>query len=333
MERIENSVLKLTESCISKFQLLLAAHNPRHIELLESRLADFNLWVDGVGALAKPGASLDSRLRGRLNDLALVKNVLTMLADSLDYYTSLAKTDANFDGSIQNIDSAIKNLALIGVAIRRTGKASRNRKADQTFNPYEHQELRKYLECIILLRPTEEGLFHLTEDGRYVARLEASKLSGLQKRLVEANLRRRHNFLRAQKRSRTQEVAQTHSSIPAFPPSVDDLRQGEDTTETQGAQNAVNLPDFMTTPTAEGKHSTTTISGFSGASTAEGTLQYSPAARKYTSGVAKSQITFIASDTEFPQPPSTLLGREISKCPCCCQSLPVETFSNPKLWK
>lgn len=331
MERTAAPVRELTESCTSKFEQLLAIQKPRRIELLESRLADFNLWADGVGALAKPGASLDSRLQGRVDDLALVKNVLIMLADSLDYYTGLAETDANADGAIQNLDSAIKNLALIGVAIRRTGKASRNRRADRTFNPDEHEELRKHLECVVLLRPTEEALFRRTEDGRYVAELDASKLSDLQKRLIEANLRRRYNFLLAQKCSIIQEGVQTQFLTPVVPSSTDDLPQGRPPADTQ---NTVDLQDPASNPTSKGKkHATPTISGFSLASTAEGTLQHAPAAKRYTPGAAKTQITFIASDAEFPQGPSIPLGREISKCPCCCQSFPVETFSNLKIWK
>lgn len=330
MEGSAASVLKLTESCISKFERLLVLQNPRRIELLESRLADFNLWADGVGALAKPGLSLDSRLQGRVNDLALVKNILIMLADSLDYYAGLPETDANFDGCIQNLDSAIKNLALIGVAIRRTGKASRNRKADRTFNPDEHQELRKHLECVVLLRPTNEALFRRIENGRYIAELDESKLSDLQKRLIEANLRRRHNFSIAQKRSRIQLGAQTQF-LTAVPSSADNLLQGEPPAD---IQKKVDHLDPTPNPTTKGKKcATPTISGFSLASTAEGSLKYALDAKRYIPGVAKTQITFIASDAEFPQAPSNHSGREISKCPCCCQSLPIETFSNPKIWK
>ena len=266
-----------------------------------------------------------------MNDLALVKNILIMLDDSLEYYAGLAENDAASDGGIQNIDSAIKNLALIGVAIRRTGKASRNRRADRTFNPDEHQELRTYLECIVVLRPTEEGLFRQTQDGRYVSEVDAPKLSDLQKRLIEANLRRRHDFLLAQKRSGKQKSAQTQFLPPAAPLSVDDLPKAGSPADTQ---NAPSLQGPMPTPTAEGKkRATPTISKLSRASTAEGTLPYAATTRRYTPGAAKTTITFIASDAEFPLPPSVPSDREISKCPCCCQSLPVETLSNPKIWK
>ncbi len=94
MEQTAASVRELTESCISKFEELLASQNPSRIQLLETRLADLNLWADRVGALAKPGAQFDSRLQGQMNDLAVV-NVLAMLADSLDYCTGLAEADGS----------------------------------------------------------------------------------------------------------------------------------------------------------------------------------------------------------------------------------------------
>lgn len=331
MERTTSSILKLTESCISRFEKLLALQNPRHKEPLENRLADLNIWADGVGALAKPGASLDSRLQGRVKDLALVKNVLVMLADSLDYYAGLAETDAN-SGGIQNLDSAIKNLALIGAAIRRTGKASRNRRADRTFNPDEHQELRKHLECVVLVRPTKEALFRRMEDGLYVSELHAPRLSDLQERLIEANLRRRHNFSLAQRRSQVREGLQTQFLTTAVPASADDLTHEGPPANTQ---KAADLHDPTSNSTAKVQNrAAPTTSGFSLASTAEGTLQYTPAAApRYTPRAAKTHITSIASDAEFPQPPAIASSREILKCPCCCQALPVETFSNPKIWK
>jgi hypothetical protein len=327
MDRTTASVTKLTEDCIFKFEQLLIPDNSRRIEILESRLADFNLWVDGVGALARPGASLDSRLQNRAKDLVLVKNVLIMLADSLDYYDSLAGDDTTSDASIQNIDSAIKNLALIGVAIRRTGKASRNRRADRTFNPDGYGDLRKHLECIVLLRPSEEALFRETEQGLFIAKMDSGELSTIQKRLIEANLRRRHNFLRAQKHAITQKEGPIPLPTPIDSTAINDSTP-EDAIVTENPDYVAPKQNLRTKTGAA-----PTISGFSLASTAEGTLQYAPADRKYTPRTAKTQITFIASDAEFPKAPSISSSREISRCPCCCQSLPVETFVDPKLWK
>lgn len=333
MERTtaSESIQALTTSCSSKFEELLALQNQSRTERLETRLADFNLWADGVGALAKPGFSLDTRLKGRVNDLALVKNVLFMLADSLDYLASLSETDVNFDRGIQNLDSAIKNLARIGVAIRRTGKASRKRRADRAFDPDEHPEFRKHMECVVLLRPTEEAQFELKNDGSCVAKLDTYKLSDLQRRLIAANLKRRHSFLLAQQGSGIQTAAQKNDNSPAMSSSARTPLQGPSHRE-KGMQ-ATEVLDPVLSPLVRKHDSTPTISGLTHASTAEGSFKYTPVAKNHTPGAAKTQITVIASDAEFPHPPSTDPGREISKCPCCCQSLPIETFSSSKLWK
>jgi hypothetical protein len=329
MEQTMPTISTLTESCLSKFEEQQLIKQPGGFGQLERRLADFNLWVDGVGALAKPGASLDYRLRGREKDVVLVKTVLTMLADSLDYYASLATTDARRDESMANLDSAIQNLALIGTAIRRTGRASRNRRADQSFNPNDHPELRKHLECVILLRPTEEALFVQMRDGRYVSRLGMVTVTALQERLIEANLRRRHNFLRAQKKSKTQEEAHTRQKVTSSGADTAGIMRDKDSIGT-----TAKIQDSTSKSNVErGKHAKSTVSGTSKASTAEGTLKYPTTAREYSSEPAKTQITSIASAAEFPQAPPVPLSRAIARCPCCCQSLPSITFRDPALWK
>lgn len=40
-----------------------------------------------------------------------------MLLDSLEYYATLSQAEEDPDHGVQNVDSAIRNLALIGVAI------------------------------------------------------------------------------------------------------------------------------------------------------------------------------------------------------------------------
>ncbi len=316
------SVLTLTKTCLSKFDEALAAQAQWSKEGLETRLADFNLWVSGVGAIGKPGLSLDSKLQRWPDDLAIVKSVLLMLSDSLEYHASLSRAGKNSHNGVQNIDSAIRNLALIGVAIRRTGKASRSRRADRTYNPNNYPELRKHLECVLLLRPTEEG--------RHPDELDPSKLSGLQQRLIDANLRRRHQFLLAQKRSRNQDVAQRQLPVLEITSSVDDTPAKD-----PGSDELRNLEsslDQSSTTKAEDPLLAPTISGFSRASTVEGPLEYTPA-KPYIPGTTKTQITSIASDAEFPNPPIIPEDREIFKCPCCCQSLPVKIFKDSKLWK
>lgn len=285
---------------------------------MTTRLADIRLWADGVGATAEGGLSLDHRFKTRPDDLMLVKSMLIMLGDFLDEYAQY--TDTQSAEALQHIDATIENLAVIGVAIRRTGKASRRRKADQRFDPSEHTELRRHLEAIVLMRPSKDGLR---------TQLPADQLTVVQRRLVDANLKRRHRFVLAQKRSKSS------SSQPAPPPSQPVEELAEDTVDkplsavpTAGRkgrtlQRERIIPTKGTLPEAASQ---------SHASTAEGSLQYQPR-RKFIPEVAKTQITALAADAEFPRPPRLSNGRLVGKCPCCCQSIHRDDFVNPTRWK
>lgn len=332
------SIKALAESCVARFEQLLAPPDGLHAERLESRMADFSLWADGVGAMARPGTSLDSRLLGRVSDVLLVKSILQMLDDSLAFFASLDDRSPNVDGAFQNLDSAIQNLALIGVAIRRTGKASRNRRADRTFKPDRHEEFRRYLECVVLLRPSEDALFRLKDDGECVsiARLHEPELSDLQQRLVDANLRRRHNFLVAQKRV----VDQARNSLLVVPDpfvsltneNVVQKEPSRASDETKGEHQQQSAPIAPAVPEVA-PQADPSIAGFTHASTAEGTLRYTPRTGREAPVVARTQITSIASLADFPRPPLVSLQRTISQCPLCCQSLPIDTFRDPETWK
>ncbi|KAK4059274.1 hypothetical protein Trihar35433_11027 [Trichoderma harzianum] len=370
------SVSTLTQQCLDKLHEAMSQKNESdHQDHLENRLAGFNLWVDNVGALAKSGASLDSRFRSRPDDLDLVKNILNLLSDFLDEYKDAIHNGLSIDEPLLDIDSAIRNLAKIGIAIRRTGKASRSRRAYQSFNPDEHHEFKQHLECLILLRPNEDR-HHLSgleissinelkdspsaesseKNDILKTKLEqlaksrmedlaSSKLNEIQKRLVDANLRRRHNFLLAQKRSqRVKKTAQTkftpdkHQSditpLKIGPLKIGPLKIAKATLRAKVIDQANVLASMEPKDVPTQNTAAPTVTGYTIASTAEGTLQFDLAkSQQRAPTVAPSQISFIAANTEFPKPPSSFQSQFMFKCPCCCQSLPSEDFASPSRWR
>ncbi|KAJ6260675.1 hypothetical protein Dda_4902 [Drechslerella dactyloides] len=290
MASSQTSVSDLTKACISKFERCLETKDAAQRGTLENRMADLNLWADGVGAVAKHAASLDWRFRSRPEDLHLVKAMLSMLARFLDEFASQAQSGDAVSNVLHGIDAAIENLALIGVAIRRTGKASRIQKADQMFDREMHHELRQHLECIVLLRPSADG--HKA--------LDISELSAIQKRLIDANLRRRNRFLRAH-----QHYLHLVDQQPDLAPLTEEPTP-EPVPVAKVQMNPLPEPSPQLSPPArrlerrQGQDAT----GFSTASTAEGALQY-----KQTSSlnkeVAKTQITSLAADADYPRPPAS----------------------------
>lgn len=362
------SVSSLTQQCLDKIhQVMIQKNESDHQDHLENRLAGFNLWVDNVGALAKSGASLDSRFRSRPDDLDLVKNILNLLSDFLDEYKDAIHNGLSIDEPLLDIDSAIRNLAKIGIAIRRTGKASRSRRAYQSFNPDEHHEFKQHLECLILLRPNEDR-HHLsgleissnsevkvkdspsTESSEKndilktklellaksrMEDLASSKLNEIQKRLVDANLRRRHNFLLAQKRSqRVKKTAQTNFTPDKHQYDMAPLEIAKVPLRAKVIDQANVLASMKPKDVPTQNTAAPTVTGYTIASTAEGTLQFDLAkSQQRAATVAPSQISFIAANTEFPKPPSAFQSQFMFKCPCCCQSLPSEDFASHRRWR
>ncbi|UKZ79250.1 hypothetical protein TrVFT333_007000 [Trichoderma virens FT-333] len=354
------SVSSLTQQCFDRLHEAIAiTKDKKYQALLESRLASFNLWADGVGALATGGLSLDSRFRSRPDNLDFVKTLLSLFSDFVKEFQEIANKGHPISEAIANIDVAIKSLAEIGVAIRRTGIASRSRRANQSFNPDEHHDFRRHLECLVLLRPNEDR-YKAAKINKYIKSIPAdsnekneklrikleqqaksrieeldfSKLNDIQKRLIDANLRRRHNFLVAQKHS------QRVKNMTKYTKPIG--RQKQDTGLVEFAENIPTTHDSSNTkvPTPLARedqpakiNAPLTATGYTTASTAEGTLHLGPAKKQQDERtIARSQISIIADNTEFPLAPLSK-HQLVFKCPCCCQSLPGGDFKSPNKWR
>ncbi|KAK2589657.1 hypothetical protein QQS21_012664 [Conoideocrella luteorostrata] len=314
------SVSAIAEDCIARFESLTASANPARREGLENRGSDFRLWCDGVGARVQGLASLDSRLQGRQEDLDFVKSIMRLLADFLAEYDA-CQSQAQVETATQNIDSALGSLSRLGLSIRQLGKASRTRRADRRFDPDEHEEFRTHLRCILLLRPTADR--HSMKD------IEESRLSQLQKRLIDCNLRRRNRFLLAQKHSEKLKASQRtpQSSRPAERPSAPlplPSSSGHDKDETKATELKATT-ESGPRPLREAERAGANLP--SAASTTEGT----PLAL-CDDTAAKTTITSLARTKEFPRPPKPLIGRRIYRCPCCFQSLPDSILLSPIKW-
>ncbi|KAF4452354.1 hypothetical protein F53441_4806 [Fusarium austroafricanum] len=293
------------------------------------RLADFNLWIDGTGALASHKASLDWRLKERPIDLTLVKGNLVLLYQFTQDYADLQAKHLLLDEALRNIDSSLANLSSLGVAIRRTGRKARLLKADGRFNEEEHSELKLHLQCIIALRPSQER----RGDNEFEERLDA--LTSIQRRLIQANLKRRNRFLQAQKHSvgLKKRVPDTKS----VPVSSGDSTHLEITIQ-HPLEYETNNPDSLSAPDASRKDlgikkTAPTLSGTS-ASMPRSNLRYvDPAHKKSEGSTSHTEITRIAASTHYPRPRMPSTDQKVFQCPCCCQMLSVEEFKSDDRWR
>ncbi|KAH7232615.1 hypothetical protein B0J15DRAFT_505091 [Fusarium solani] len=293
-------------------------------ERLEYKLADFNLWIDGIGALASARAALDWRLNERLIDLALVKGNLVMLYQSLEDYADLQEKHQSLDEALLDIESALGSLASLALAVRRTGKRSRLHKADRLFNEEEHCELKRHLECIAVLRPEERGY----SNHRFRQKLEA--LTPIQQRLVVANLRRRNRFLQARRHStglkrRKPELSST---------SEDAINQLHQPIASPDLEIPIPIHPVIEQPPKLPKSSDApTISGTS-ASVPESKLRYTdPALKKPEALTPRTEVTRITATAHYPRPQLPDDNQHMFQCPCCYQTLPVQDVKTNPRWR
>ncbi|KAL7755307.1 hypothetical protein ACKLNR_015064 [Fusarium oxysporum f. sp. zingiberi] len=333
MDLMSLTARDLSNKCLEAFRICLTFHsmNPGlsnqhapHDERFEYRLADFNLWIDGIGALAPSKASLDARLSERPIDLSLVKGNLVMLFQSLEDCLILLKDNESPKDTLLDIDSALESLVTLSLAIRRTGRRSRLHKADRLFKPEEHAELRKHLEAIIILRP---GPGTCSQDDEFQAKMKS--LTPIQSHLVTANLKRRNRFIQAQlhslglkKRSVGFELLspETAEQDTASAPSPEN-RTGE-----------IHMPAPAPTPQPPNRPLPALMSATS-ASVPESKLQYKEPVSKRTESTPMTAITQITASARYPRPRISDNEQKVVQCPCCCQTLPVSEAKNNNRWR
>lgn len=293
---------------------------------MQTRLADLRLWADSVGAMAHAKASLESRFQHRPDDLYLVRGLLFLLRGFLGECSAAACSKSDTKDIFSNINSTVDSLAVLGVHIRRSGRQSRLRKSDSTFdtNREKYHKFRAHLACVIASRPTENG--RPDNEGKEVHSAEYFanlKLTSIQERLIEANLRRRHRFLQAQRHSHGLKdiSAKTYGPVIArqtvAETSTSHAKQGVDTTTSGDVAMAIEeRPVLATSPRHDAPMTTmTSASGldskFSGL---RGTRQ---------PGSTATCITAITATARYPKAHS-LAEQKLIKCPCCCQAIPAE---------
>ncbi|KAI8711700.1 hypothetical protein NCS52_01434300 [Fusarium sp. LHS14.1] len=202
-DRASSSVLELTQQCISLFEGCATSNRNGRSSAMETRLADLRLWAAGIGAISEGTESLDFTFQSEPDDLFLVKTILIMLADFVADYSALLAEDQPISDAVERIDSTLENLIIVSASVRHDGTTLRRYRAAPRFGTRDYEELRRHLECVILLRPSKSGL---------PTELNPSNLSVVQKRLIEANLQRRHRFVVAQKCSGELKESQSYGS-------------------------------------------------------------------------------------------------------------------------
>lgn len=215
---------------------------------------------------------------------------------------------------MKDVEDSLNQLTRLTVAIRKAGTRSRLQKADSSFDPDSPhiRSLRRHLEVLLLVWPDQ----HANSDyGEH--QLDPTRLSPIQLRLIEANLKRRNRFLYAQRHAQKLESnlgqsKKTPRGIEALGKQsqrsdVNPLSQGgvalvRDGIEAQSTTTATHVDDAIEIPPEQIPRSATTVVS-----------------------VTSSRIT-------YPKPPRFHNHQMLFTCPCCCQSLPV-AIGRGNQWK
>ena len=245
----------------------------------------------------------------------------------LEAYFVTPSQEPDLRDIMANVDSTIDTLAFVGVQIRRSGRKSRIRKADASFdqNRDKYRNLRAHLACVVLSRPTKEG--RPKDEGKDINSVEFfanAKLSPIQERLVEANLRRRHRFQEAQRHSDRLKDRSRGAAPPMIPqqfmtiPTAKHVKQ--DVSPLQGKMIAAVMKQQSShSAPKRGDAHTIAPTSASGLDSKWGGFQ-----EKRKPGPTATRITSTTAKMRYPRAQKLSdAEQKLAKCPCCCQAIPV----------
>lgn len=216
-----------------------------------------------------------------------------------------------------DVDSIIEQLGGLAIAIRRSGSSSAILKADRTFHPNMHQELHHHLTLLIVLEQVKCRLRSSSPIGDHLQISIETPLSSVQKRLIDANLRRRHRFVYAQNHALKLERQDAGHEFSIYDSSDSDVKtndiigiaiEGQRRPSSKQAASRLNK-DTVTITTA---------------SAVAVPIENLMPAKLTPSQRAKTEISTTGSKIVYPAPPEVEMASALFRCPCCCLPQPSE---------
>lgn len=238
--------------------------------------------------------------------------------------------------AMKSTEAILDQLARLAVAIRRSGTSSRLQKADRSFDPENHEDLRNYLVLILLAKPSDiedkrNEIWDINAKDKSVNfGVDIAQLSMAQQYLIDANLRRRNRFIYAQRHARKLAPIQL-SPTPEPVPKLEVVNQSNRGLNIVLTESRAQRPSPETKPASAASALSKTLSDATGmtdttASAVCTTFMFDISAPS----TVMSRVSSTGSRINYPNPPQ-LKKLNSFKCPCCCLTLP-ETFSERQRW-
>ncbi|KAK1853853.1 protein phosphatase [Colletotrichum chrysophilum] len=340
------SATALANVCLNVFNTCCSRKSLEANHWIENPQADFNIWMAAMTDVRMAGlsSSFEFGLDVRPRELKLVKDLLVKLGSCLMECATIHGGDL-LEESKRNVDSAIRNLTLLAIAIRHTRRKTRRFKLDDNSDSSALADLRKHLEYLILVDTTvfndSTRQRHETQQLWWQDR-SSDSLTPLQQRLIEANLRRRQRFLAAQQDSdqiSRQHISspihaeETMSSITSVLDKVQSPSMNEKNIASPPAPGISTRPEFQPSLLATSPEASTSF-----------TTGLCIDNESHDAETPQTQRSLIRTATDYPRlvmprpqiegdGHDNLHGTTVLKCPCCCETLPHSMLENESLWK
>lgn len=218
---------------------------------------------------------------------------------------------------MKEVEDSFNRLTRLIVAIRKSGTQSRLRKADSLFDAKHPQirSLRLHLETLLLVKPDKDG-----NSASSAEKLDSARLTPIQSRLIDANLKRRNRFLYAQKHA---EKLGTNSF------SAVNMQGKRPVSAKQPQDSAVSDTKYISQGTKILIKDDPPVQSTTTATLVGDTLEVSP---KQVIKSATTVVSVTSARISYPKPPPIHDDQLLFTCPCCCQSLHSE-LTRGNHWK
>lgn len=240
--------------------------------------------------------------------------------------------------AVQDVDSILEQLASLAVAIRRSGSSSRMQKADRTFDPSKHQELRNHLTLLITFESPKK--IEMLRTGTCATHREPNPpttgldlhLDVVQTRLINANLRRRHRFLYAQTHATKLEPQAVGHESTIREEASRHAAQAMKAPETTGQNLATDPPNPAQIAHISSKARKGVLTDTTASEVVDSIRDIRPK-QATPSQQARSEISTTASKIVYPTPPRIDPRPPSFRCPCCCLPLLSDIAIHPNKWR
>ncbi|KAK3382917.1 hypothetical protein B0T24DRAFT_602981 [Lasiosphaeria ovina] len=323
------SIYEATSACRRRLRECIDIPALMGDEWPRKRLADFNLWASDSGALAKQRASLDQRLAEKqtvrevvLNLLGLLEGLLARCQDLASQMAADQDGETNLQEAFGDVEDIMAQLVRISVAIRRAGMRARLDRADGSFIPERHVELKRHLEFVIQLTSLDVG----QKAGGSIDFVLSPEITAVAQRLISANLLRRHRYLYARRRW-TKQAAEREPVLGPQP------RQERSARAPPGQPQASMMPATVSRNEGGGSEpGPPAMATPSNITSTVPTAIQGPIQIPQGSQPSMTAPSSTSSKVVYPKPPRTREGAKFFRCPCCSQTLPI-AFTKRSRWR